>query len=269
MRITVITVCLNAADTIEQTIQSVLQQDYGDVEYIIVDGMSTDSTLDIINKYRDKIALLIREPDEGLYDAMNKGVLHSSGEIISFMNADDRFASPDVLRRMAEAFGQHPDKMIIYGDCIIGEGTAQVLKRHPDSIGKRSLGITWLNHQSIFYRRSAFDVVGLFDNGYPIYGDYDWNVRAFFVHRLSHLHLPVTVCIFRRGGISGGPWPGRIAQVRAIHKKHLSLRERLCCWPFTFVRKVSRRVATRNFALPVAIRTFVKERCQGLASGKE
>ena len=243
MRITVITVCLNAVQTIEETIRSVLEQDWPDVEYIIVDGASTDGTMDIIAAYRQRLSLVISEPDRGLYDAMNKGVLHSTGKVLNFMNADDHFIAPDVLRRVAEAFEQHPQAMVIYGDCVVDEGDTQVLKRHPDSISRHLLGMIFMNQQSMFYRKAALDIVGSFDHGYRVYGDYDWNVRAFVARQLPHVHLPMPVCVFRRGGISGLPAYDRRSELKDIHRRRLSFWQRLRCWPVTFFAKVFRRLA--------------------------
>ena len=89
MKVSIITVCYNSAKTIEHTIKSVAGQDYGNIEYIIIDGGSTDGTLDIIDRYKDKISVLVSEPDEGIYDAMNKGISIASGELIGMINSDD------------------------------------------------------------------------------------------------------------------------------------------------------------------------------------
>src|ERR1700733_2398323 len=98
MKITIITVCYNACHCIEKTIKSVINQTYPNIEYIIIDGASTDGTLEVINKYKNHVQKLISEKDNGIYDAMNKGVRHCSGEIIYFLNADDRLYSPDTVK---------------------------------------------------------------------------------------------------------------------------------------------------------------------------
>ncbi len=117
MKISIITVCLQSADTIEDTIKTVLSQDYKDIEYIVVDGGSTDGTLDIINRYKNKIAKVISEPDKGLYDAMNKGLRSSTGNILATLNGDDVYADQTTVGQMAE-FIQNNGLDAAYGDLI-------------------------------------------------------------------------------------------------------------------------------------------------------
>ena len=118
MKISVVTVCYNAADTIEKTILSVLNQTYHDIEYIIIDGGSTDGTVEIIRKYADKIAYWVSEPDKGIYDAMNKGIEVATGEWINFMNAGDRFYKSDVIKLIFDNMNCYDDVDIIYGDSL-------------------------------------------------------------------------------------------------------------------------------------------------------
>ena len=105
-KISIITVCYNSQDTLEDTIQSVLNQDYQNIEYIIVDGKSTDNTLKIIEKYQDKITKVISEPDKGLYDAINKGIKNASGEIVGIINSDDVLAYKSAVSDIAQTFEQ-------------------------------------------------------------------------------------------------------------------------------------------------------------------
>ena len=120
MLISVVTVCYNAVNDIEKTIMSVLGQTYKNIEYIIIDGGSIDGTIDIINKYKEHISLFVSEPDKGIYDAMNKGLMKANGQWINFMNAGDTFASNSVISNI---FGCNESDLIkydvIYGDCIV------------------------------------------------------------------------------------------------------------------------------------------------------
>lgn len=118
MKISVVTVCYNAADTIEKTMLSVLNQTYHDIEYIIIDGGSTDGTVEIIRKYADRIAYWVSEPDKGIYDAMNKGIKVATGEWINFMNAGDRFYKSDVIKLIFDNMNCYDDVDIIYGDSL-------------------------------------------------------------------------------------------------------------------------------------------------------
>jgi glycosyltransferase involved in cell wall biosynthesis len=255
MFITVITVCLNAVENIEKTIQSIICQDYPEIEYIVVDGGSNDGTLDIVKQYRDKVSLLISEPDEGLYDAMNKGIMKSGGKIINFMNAGDCFASDDVLSSIANSFTENPDKVIIYGDVIIDD-SEKTIKEHPDILTKCIIMNFWLNQQSIFYRRSAFEIVGLFQKKYRIYADYEWNLRAFITHNLSFLHTSKIICLYEGGGISGiSSDPSGRHERRAVRKKYFSFLERIF---YSLHFKIKNRLITRNYTMPLRIKNIFK-----------
>ena len=117
IKISIITVCYNSVNTIRSSIQSVLIQAYSDVEYIIIDGASTDGTLDIIKSFSDKIDFFISEPDNGIYDAMNKGILHATGDVIGILNSDDFYSDNQVLSMVADTFKQYkPDS--VYSDLV-------------------------------------------------------------------------------------------------------------------------------------------------------
>ena len=118
MKITVITVVYNAVETIEDTLKSVIEQDYQDIEHIVIDGGSTDGTMDVVNSYRKQLAVVISEPDKGIYDAMNKGVEHASGDIIGTLNSDDWYADIGVLSRVAQSFNDDKDLDAVYGDIV-------------------------------------------------------------------------------------------------------------------------------------------------------
>lgn len=150
MKISVITVCYNAAETLERTMQSVLEQTYRDIEYIIIDGGSTDGTLDIIRKYEDRFAYWVSEPDGGIYDAMNKGVMHATGEWVNFMNAGDRFVDEKVVETL---FSEEIESSYgcVFGDTLFAyREKNKVIKYGDDSIHK----IMPSCHQSIFCRRN-------------------------------------------------------------------------------------------------------------------
>ena len=141
MTVSIITVCFNIADTIEDTIKSVLSQDYKDIEYIVVDGGSTDGTLEIISRYRHKIAKVISEPDNGIYDAMNKGLRSSTGDILATLNGDDVYANQSIVGRMVE-FIESKDLDAAYGDLIY------IDRKNPNRVRR-----FWKAGQ---YRRNAF-----------------------------------------------------------------------------------------------------------------
>lgn len=181
MKISIVTVCLNAAHCIENAVQSVLSQTYEDIEYIIIDGNSHDKTLDVVNKYRDRISKIVSEKDNGIYDAMNKGIKIAKGDVLYFLNSDDKLYDEDVVSNIVKIFLQNPDAGIVYGNVkqiSLYEG-AKVIK-HPITISKKEDFLKQsIFHQSIFTKKWVFEEVGVFHPAYKIYADYDWLLRAF------------------------------------------------------------------------------------------
>lgn len=168
MKISVVTVCYNAADTIERTMLSVLNQTYHDIEYIIIDGGSTDGTVDIIRKYADKIAYWVSEPDKGIYDAMNKGIKVATGEWINFMNAGDTFKSSSVTEFIFQ--NDFFDRTgVVFGDTVFKCKNKQKIVRFGDDPHHKIMPSC---HQSIFCRRNLL-VKKPFDLKYKIAADYN------------------------------------------------------------------------------------------------
>ncbi|MBQ4405981.1 MAG: glycosyltransferase [Bacteroidales bacterium] len=153
-KITIVTVCYNAASEIEKTIQSVVNQTYPEIEYIIVDGQSTDGTMDIVSKYRDKIAIVVSEPDRGIYDAMNKGIKIATGEWINFMNAGDVFCDNNVLECIfSQEYGENIS--FIYSDnWYVNNGKKEYAKHDHKKLS--------ILHQSCIYKRSLHNIHGIY-----------------------------------------------------------------------------------------------------------
>ncbi|WP_290146128.1 glycosyltransferase family 2 protein [Paramuribaculum intestinale] len=189
-RISVVTVCYNAVDCIEQTMLSVLDQTYHDIEYIIIDGGSTDGTVDIIKKYADRLAYWISEPDKGIYDAMNKGIAVATGDYINFMNAGDTFRDQSSIYTYVDVI--KPDSEIIYGDVII--------KYHSRFQYRKPL---WLDHLSEclpFCHQSVIVKTGLlrdrqFDTSYRILGDYDFFYSC-YKRGLCFQYIPEALSVY-------------------------------------------------------------------------
>ena len=187
MKISVITVCYNAVDTIEQTILSVIHQSYNPIEYIIVDGGSTDGTIDLINQYRNKIACFISEPDNGIYDAMNKGIMVATGEWINFMNAGDCFHHPDVCQSVINHIKGHP--FIVYGNTKMRYNIGDLIMK-PFPIDHLSWHMAF-SHQSSFIR-AAYQKEHLYSTHYRSSSDYDFFHRA-YCNNVSFFYVDVTI----------------------------------------------------------------------------
>ena len=231
LKISIVTVCYNSEATIERTIRSVLEQSYDNIEYVIVDGMSTDGTIDIIDKYSDDIDVFIREKDEGVYDAMNKGLDGSSGDYILFLNADDRLFYENTISEAAgliTANESNPD--VFLGDVVIhdqGKRKSSIWKSK--KVTPYSLFRGSVPHPAAFYSRSAFSKNGMFDKSFRIAGDYEWFVRGTVNGSISFSRMNLLVSIFFKGGISTNPEFTRILQEEKnkIKMTHYSKMERI------------------------------------------
>lgn len=205
MKISIITVCYNSEETIRDTIESVLQQTYTDIEYIIVDGGSRDSTLAIVAEYDDKIAKVISEPDQGIYDAMNKGVVNSTGDYVGILNSDDVFASRDAVQSIADYLIANPSCEALYGDLVYVErdDVDKVVRQYSSksfSPWKLRFGFM-VPHPTFYTRRENFEKFGLYKLGYRVSADFELMAR-FMLGGLRFERLPKVLVKMRQGGIS-------------------------------------------------------------------
>lgn len=195
-KFSIITVCFNAKELIEKTVQSVLAQTYPHIEYIIIDGGSTDGTLAIVNKYAGRISRIVSEPDNGIYDAMNKGIRLSTGGWLYFPNAGDTFVDTDLLARVAAFLAKHASAEIIYGDIQRTNLTGQWVTNEKTYAGeikdKRYLFTNMFCQQRAFIKRTVFEELGEFDISYKVIADYDLIFRAYQKGReFAYLGTPV------------------------------------------------------------------------------
>ena len=209
MKISVITVAYNSAATLARTLRSVAGQTHRSVEHIVIDGGSTDATRAVLREAGSHVSCFVSEPDHGIYDAMNKGVALATGDVISFLNADDHFAHADVLARVAQQFAQAPLDALL-GDVAFFRPQApdrMVRRYRSDRFSPRALGWGWMPaHHSLFVARTLFDRVGPFKTDYRIAGDYEWVARAFGAGQLRYSHLPEVLVHMQTGGISTRGW---------------------------------------------------------------
>ena len=206
MKVSIITVCYNGEKTIRDTIKSVLTQDYSDIEYIVIDGRSKDTTIDIVNEYRGKISKIISEPDQGIYDAMNKGVKYSTGDIIGILNSDDFFENPSVISDVVKHFNSNPNASLVIGDVVYVD---------PNNIGKITrfyssrkfkpfkLRFGWMPpHAATFIKASVYSKFGNYSTDYEISADYELFVRLLLLHKVCYSRLDKVLVRMRTGGVS-------------------------------------------------------------------
>jgi len=244
MKISVITVCYNSADTIRDTIESVVAQDYKDVEYIIVDGGSSDQTLSILRDYEAQITKLVSEPDLGIYDAMNKGLKLATGDIIGFINADDFYSSKQSLSLIAQAF-QAEKIEACYGDLIYIDRhhPSRVVRYWRSSDFKAGLfAKAWCPPHPTFYaRRSIFERFGHFDLNYKIAADMELMLRFMEVNKIRTRYIPAVLVKMRTGGASDGNLRSILAQNREVFSAFIKHRIKISAGRF-WINKIMARV---------------------------
>jgi glycosyltransferase involved in cell wall biosynthesis len=205
LKISVVTVVLNRVDTIGQTLASVQSQGYKNIEHIIVDGDSNDGTLNVINSFLSLNVLLISEKDKGIYYALNKGFLNSSGDVFGVLHADDFFSSVEVLQKVIDAF-EDPEVDVVYGDLdyVSSTNPNKVIRRwKAGDFNESNLKFGWMPpHPALFIRKSVIDNIGVFDTKYRISSDYDFIRRCFAIHNIKPVYLPITLVKMRLGGVS-------------------------------------------------------------------
>ena len=205
MTISLITTCYNRVTTVEHTIQSVLSQDYNDIEYIVIDGASTDGSMDIINSYSEHISHIVSESDTGMYEAINKGIRLATGDIIGLLHSDDVFYSADVLSEIVDIFSRNqPD--IVYGNGLF------VSADNPEKIVRnwisgeyelKKVRHGWLPlHTTMYVKREVYERCGLYDESYKIAADSDMLVRMLYDYRFRVYYLNRYIVRMQMGGLS-------------------------------------------------------------------
>ena len=200
-KVSIITVCYNAVDTIEQTIHSIIEQTYGidNIEYIIIDGKSIDGTVDIIKKYQPYISYFISEPDNGIYDAMNKGISVATGEVIGILNADDWY-EVDAIRSIMDCF-EATKVQIVYGEMkrVEKDGTVSKVKKVDSLTDTWYLMTIW--HPATFVKKEVYDELGSFSTDYEIAADYEFILRC-YSNDVRFTYLDKELTYFRSAGVS-------------------------------------------------------------------
>jgi glycosyltransferase involved in cell wall biosynthesis len=200
----IITIVYNRAQLLEQTIQSVLCQTYANLEYIIVDGGSTDETLDVIRKYENQIAYWMSEPDDGISDAMNKGVALATGNIIAHLHAGDRYIDSSSIERVADSYKTAGWRWGVARSIVVDMEGNQTYLFKPEPDYRMFLKKNFIPHQSTFLIREIFEEHGLFKTDYKQAMDYEFWLRITFIGDERYAVLPFDTTYFLEGGRSSG-----------------------------------------------------------------
>jgi glycosyltransferase involved in cell wall biosynthesis len=205
LKVSIITVSKNSKDTISASIDSVLNQTYKNIEYIIIDGSSHDGTIEVIKKYIDKISYFTSEPDNGLYDAMNKGISHANGDIIGILNSDDFYIDNLVIEKVVNEF-ESEEVDSIYADIVFvdSKNLNKILRYYDSSFFKpKKFAYGFMPaHPAFFVKKEIYDKYGCFNTKYKIAADFDLLVRFLYIHSISYSYMKEVLVKMRPGGIS-------------------------------------------------------------------
>lgn len=201
IKITIVTVVYNDKKGIDKTIQSVLTQTYKNIEYVIIDGASNDGTLECIKKYEKDISFWLSEKDQGIYDAMNKGILRANGYLINFMNAGDVFYNEDTIAHIAALYA---DEDIIYGNILRQYGRYRSKAKGIVNPSPHIIDFLYntFHHQASFIKKDLFSRVGLYSTSLRLASDWKFFFDATIFHHAIVRHVDITVCVFSMDGIS-------------------------------------------------------------------
>ncbi|MDR8390260.1 glycosyltransferase [Aliifodinibius sp. S!AR15-10] len=248
LKVSIITICHNNENDIRDTIESVKNQSYDNIEYIIVDGASSDKTLKIVNEYAEFIDKIISEPDDGIYDAINKGIINSKGDIFGLIHAGDQLFDKDVIQKIVNNFEEN-NIDASYGHSVIIKSNGTIIRVNKSPEYNKSLfKIGWMpSHQSIYLKRDLIEKFGLYRTDLGGSGDYEFVLRYFYFNKIRVKRLDEFILKFAIGGTSTSNY----------HKIFSAQRLQVKCWaingekpPFYMVPlKLSRKVVQFTMAL--------------------
>jgi glycosyltransferase len=228
MKISIVTVCRNSAATIGDTLRSVAAQRHRDIEHIVIDGASTDTTLEIVREHGTHVSCVLSEPDRGIYDAMNKGLALATGDFVGFLNADDAYANEKVLERIAGAASDSQSD-VIYGDLVYVDQNdpVKVFRRwHSGAFAKSKLRFGWMPpHPTFYVRTQILKSQGGFDTRYRIAADYDCMMRSLLRPDARVAYVDDVLVHMRTGGASNHSLKAVVRKSR--EDLHIIRRQRL------------------------------------------
>lgn len=228
LKISLITVVFNAENTIKRCIESIISQKFPNVEYIVIDGASTDKTVDIIQQYSQNIHHFVSEPDKGIYDAMNKGIKMATGDVVGTLNADDFFAHDNALSLIASSF-QNNNSDTVYADLdYVDENDKIIRKWRSGNYNRRNFQFGWMPPHPTFYcKRIFFEKLGYYSLDYGTAADYELMLRFLYVHKLSAIPIRNAIVKMKTGGKSNNSFLSRVkgmkADLKAMQKNKILL----------------------------------------------
>jgi glycosyltransferase involved in cell wall biosynthesis len=218
MKVTIITVTLNSAATLPTAMESVRRQDYADIEHILVDGLSSDKTVEVIQSY-PHVARFISERDNGLYDALNKGIRLATGDVVGILNSDDFFPSPDIVSHIVEALSRRQVDAVFGDVAFVRPNNLDKIVRlyssrefHPRQFARGYMPA----HPTFYVKRRCYEQFGLYQTNYKIAADYELLMRFIHRHRISYAYVPLTMVYMRTGGTSNRTIASRYVLNREI-----------------------------------------------------
>ncbi len=225
IKVTLITVTLNSQRFLEDSILSVIAQDYKNIEHIIIDGQSTDNTLAIINKYNQHIARWVSEKDHSMYDAINKGMRMATGDIIGTLNSDDMLASADVISKIVESF-ESKKVDVVYGDLVYVDqhDTGKVMRKWKGGeFNRNKFRFGWMPaHPTFYFKRSLLETCGYYETHFYTAADYEFMTRYLYFYKLSAAYVPKLIVKMRNGGMSNG---NIFRRLRANRRDYLAMKK--------------------------------------------
>ena len=238
MQVSIITICYNRKATIAKAIESVLSQDYPNIEYIVIDGNSQDGTKAIIEKYASQISIYISEPDKGMYDALNKGLALATGDIIGLMHSDDEFYDTTVLSQIVAAFQNNLDTEGVYGDGIYVSNDAEervIRDRIGGAFSRKKIKMGWLPlHPTVYLKRTVLKKYGFYNLDFKIASDTEFLLRYLYKYQIKMTYLNAYFVKMRMGGLSTNSKRSLevLLEDYRIYKYH-----RLSAWRVVFLKK--------------------------------
>jgi glycosyltransferase involved in cell wall biosynthesis len=220
MKISIITVVYNNEKTIKDAMQSVLGQSYIDIEYVIIDGNSNDNTVNLINEYKERLGYFISEKDNGLYDAMNKGIKACTGDVIGILNSDDLYQDLDVINDVMQQFNNDPELDILYGDLVyVKSDDINKIVRNWKSKNYSNNFFENANvppHPALFVRSKVYKEEGLFNLDYKLAADYEFMLRVFKKHHFKSKYINRLIIKMRLGGATNQSFSNIVNQNKEI-----------------------------------------------------